>query len=69
MKVRRIFKCLFENEAEQDLVYAWYEDMDGYIVYHECMDPTQQKEKLTKTQFYDRYTRVSVDLTENVKER
>ena len=58
MLVRRIFKCLFENEEKQELVYAWYEDMDGYIVYEECIDPLQTKRKLTKTQFYDRYTRV-----------
>lgn len=55
---RRVFNCLFENLEEEELVYALYEDMDGYIIFWYCMDPTQQKEKVTKTQFYNRYTRV-----------
>lgn len=58
VKVRRVYKCLFENTEKQDLVYAWFEDLDGYIIYEECGDGTQQRRKLTKTQFYDAYTRV-----------
>ncbi len=58
MKVRRVWKCLFENAEQEELVYAWYEDLDGYIVFDECNDGTQQLQKLTKTQFFERYTRV-----------
>ncbi|MFD1206660.1 hypothetical protein ACFQ38_16305 [Sporosarcina contaminans] len=58
MEVRRVFNCLFENEDEKELVHVFYKDMDGYIVYEECMDPLQTKRKLTVTQFYERYTRV-----------
>lgn len=58
MKVRQVFKRLFENVEREELVYAWYEDLDGYIIYEECDDGLQQHRKLTKTQFYDCYTRV-----------
>lgn len=58
MKVRQIFRCLFENEEEQELVYAWYEDMEGFIIYEECRDGTQQRHKMTKTQFYNAYKRI-----------
>lgn len=57
MKVRQVFKCLFENVEKQELVYAWYEDLEGYIIYEEC-NGAQQREKMTKTQFYNAYTRV-----------
>jgi len=57
MKVRQVFKCLFENEEKQELVYAWYEDLEGYIIYEEC-DGTQERQKMTKTQFYNTYTRI-----------
>lgn len=58
MKVHQVFKCFFENAENQELVYAWYEDLDGYIVYEECCDGTHQHHKLTRTQFYNRYTRI-----------
>lgn len=58
MRVRQVFKCLFENAERQELVYAWHEDLDGFIVYEDCMDPTQQKHKLTKMRFYEVYRRI-----------
>lgn len=58
MKVRKVFKCLFENEEKQELVYAWYEDLDGYIIYEDCEDGTQQRRKMTKTEFYNAYTKI-----------
>lgn len=58
MEVGHVFKCLFENVEKQELVYAWYEDLNGFIIYEECHDCLQQKLKLTKTQFFKEYTRV-----------
>jgi hypothetical protein len=58
MKVRRVFKCLFENIEKKELVYAWHEDLEGYIIYEECGDGTKQRYKMTKTQFYNVYTRI-----------
>lgn len=58
MKVRQVLKSLFENEEKQELVYAWYEDLEGYIIYEECGDGIQQRCKLTRTQFFEEYKRV-----------
>lgn len=58
MKVRRVLNCLFEDADRQELVYAWYEDLDGYIIFEYCNDLTQQKQTLTKTQFYTLYERI-----------
>jgi hypothetical protein len=45
IKVRRKYNCLFEKD--QELIYVKYEDLQGYIHYEYCDDPTQQEYKMT----------------------
>lgn len=58
MKVAHKFDCLFENEANKELIWVWYEDLDGYIHYCYCDDPTMQEYTITKTQLYNGYERL-----------
>lgn len=58
MKVAHKFDCIFENRDQQELIYVMYEDLDGYIHYWYCDDPTQQEYKMTKAQLYRDHERM-----------
>ncbi|MGF7014271.1 hypothetical protein [Ornithinibacillus bavariensis] len=57
MREVHVFNCLFENEKDQELIYVFYEDTDGYIHYHYCDDGTQQIYTMTSRQLSN-YKRV-----------
>lgn len=56
IKVRRKYHCLFEHENE--LIYVKYEDLDGYIIYEYCDDPTQKEYKITPVELL-KYKRIT----------
>lgn len=57
MTAHSIFK-LYENAAEQELIYVLKEDRDGYIHYWYCDDPTQQEYSMSKVELYRDYERM-----------
>lgn len=57
VRLRKVYNCLFENEAEQELLYVHGEDFDGNIIYEYC-DGTFQLHKMTKHQLTEKYSRV-----------
>lgn len=46
IEVRKIFNCLFEHEATEEVIRVWYEDFDGYLVYEKCLDSLRKKRKI-----------------------
>lgn len=58
IKVRRKYMCLFENAEQEELIYVWYEDLNGYIHYDYCKDLTMQIYTMTKVELVNNYTRV-----------
>lgn len=58
IKVRKKYRCLFENPEKQEIIYVLYEDLDGYINYEYCDDGTQQVYKMTPVELYRDYVRI-----------
>jgi len=62
MKVKRKYQELFENRTEEELIYVWAEDLDGYILYEYCSDGTQQIYKMTPVELFRDYKMVHIVL-------
>lgn len=61
IEVKKIFNCLFKNEATKELIRVWFEDFDGFLIYETCSDRLRKKRRISPSELFRDYERVWED--------